>query len=176
MLQADRTTSAGVLIGWRSSPLARLVSCAVLLSAAGCGRSGPAVQPVDGTVLLDGQALEGATVGFAPLDEKALPAVGLTRPDGRFRVTSTGGGPPEAGAVVGEYVVVVSKQEVEGTGSTVIEGDTAPGPSTTYPKQPRVTDIVPSAYGRADTSNLRATVKPGRNTFRFELESTFKAR
>lgn len=134
------------------------------------------MQPVEGTVLLDGKELEGATVGFAPLDEKALPAVGLTGPDGRFRVTSTGGGRPEAGAVVGEYTVVVSKQDVEGTGSTIDEVDHAPGPSTTYPRQPRITDIVPPAYGRADSSQLRATVKPGKNMFRFELESTFKTR
>jgi hypothetical protein len=169
-------TCVGVSTSWWSPPSAWLVFFAVLLSAAGCGRAGPSVQPVEGTVLLDGNELEGATVGFAPLDDTSLPAVGLTDTDGRFRMTSTGGGQPEAGAVVGEYAVVVSKQEVEGTGSTIDEVDSAPAPSTTYPRQPRITDIVPPAYGRADSSILRATVKPGRNVFRFELESTFKAR
>jgi hypothetical protein len=151
-----------------------LAGCLAVATAAGCGRSGPAVQPVEGTVLLDGKALDGATVGFTPVDQGGLPAVGLTGSDGRFKLTSTGGGAPEAGAVVGDYAVVISKQEVEGTGRQV-EGPAMPvPPSTAYPQQPRIFFVVPRGYEQAASSGLRATVKRGKNEVRFELDSAFK--
>lgn len=152
-----------------------LAGCVAVMAAGGCRKTGPDVQPVEGTVLLDGKELEGATLGFTPVDAKGLPAVGLTGPDGRFKLTSTGGGAPEAGAVAGEYKVVISKQEVEGTGRPIEEPTMAPPPSTAYPKQPKVTFIVPRAYERAESSGLQATVKQGKNTFRFELDSGFKS-
>ncbi len=51
-----------------------LLFLAALVSA-GCGRSGPAVAFVEGTVLLDGQPVAEATVGFSPL-AGGLPAWG----------------------------------------------------------------------------------------------------
>ena len=166
--------AAGSPVRARTVRRAALVCIAAAAFVSGCRKSGPTVHPVEGTVLLDGRELEGATLGFTPAAGDALPAVGLTGPGGRFKLTSTGGGRPEAGAVAGEYKVVISKQEVEGTGRPIEEPATAPPPSTAYPKQPKVTNIVPPGYGRPDSSGLRATVKPGRNTFRFELDSGFK--
>ena len=168
--------AAGRPIAGRLARWMALAGCVAVMAAGGCRKAGPAVQPVEGTVLLDGKELEGATVGFTPFDAGALPAVGLTGPDGRFKLTSTGGGAPEAGAVAGEYKVVISKQEVEGTGRPIEEPAMAPPPSTEYPKQPKVTFIVPRGYERAETSGLRATVKKGKNTFRFELDSGFKSK
>jgi hypothetical protein len=162
---------AGRLVRWMA-----LVGCVAVMASGGCRKTGPAVQFVEGAVLLDGKELEGATVGFTPVSAEGLPAVGLTGPGGRFKLTSTGGGVPEAGAVAGEYKVVISKQEVEGTGKPIEEPTTAPVRSTAYPKQPQVTFIVPRGYERADTSGLRATVKQGKNTFQFELDSGFKSK
>jgi hypothetical protein len=157
-----------------AGPLA--LACCLAMAMAmigGCRKAGPDVQPVEGTVLLDGKELDGATVGFTPADGAGIPAVGMTGPDGRFKLTSTGGGRPETGAVAGDYKVVITKQEVEGTGKPVEEPAMAPPPSTAYPKQPQVTFIVPQGYEKAESSGLRATVKRGNNTFRFELDSRF---
>lgn len=152
-----------------------LLACwPMVMLVGGCGKAGPAVQPVEGIVLLDGKELGDATVGFTPADGAGLPAVGLTGPDGRFKLTSTGGGRPETGAVAGDYKVVIMKQEVEETQKQV-EESTVPGPRTyVYPKQPKVTFIVPRGYERAESSGLSATVKRGKNRFRFELDSKFK--
>jgi hypothetical protein len=169
--------ASGMQVTWRVTRwLSLACGMAVIVATGGCRKSGPDVQPVEGTVLLDGKEIDGATVGFTPVEGGGLPAVGLTGPDGRFKLTSTGGGAPEAGAVVGEYKVVIAKQEVEGTGRPIEEPSVAPVPSTAYPKQPKVTNIVPPGYGRADSSGLRATVKKGRNTLRFELDSGFKGK
>ena len=157
-----------------ASPLA--LACCLAMAMAmigGCRKAGPDVQPVEGTVLLDGKEIDGATVGFTPADGAGLPAVGMTGPDGRFKLTSTGGGRPETGAVAGDYKVVITKQEVEGTGKPVEEPAMAPPPSTAYPKQPQITFIVPRGYENAESSGLRATVKRVNNTFRFELDSRF---
>lgn len=146
----------------------------VALVMAGCGKAGPAVQFVEGVVLLDGKELEGATVGFTPVaGTAALPAVGMTRAGGRFALTSTSGGAPERGAVEGEYTVVVVKQEVEGTGIATKDPAVPPPLDAPHPRQPQVTNIVPLAYGKPESSGLRATVRSGRNTYRFELQSGF---
>jgi hypothetical protein len=172
VLQATRTQRKNARIAWLA-----MACCGVSLAAVGCGRPGPSVQPVEGTILLDGQPLEGATVGFSPTSsEGGLPAVGLTDSEGRFTLTSTGGGRPEAGAVIGDYAVVVSKQEVEGTGPTPEAPAMAAPPPTAYPQQPKVINVVPLPYGRSEASGLRATVKSGRNVVRFELESTFQGK
>lgn len=157
-------------------PALIMLALGVLVST-GCGRSGPAVAFVEGTVLLDGQPVADATVGLSPL-AGGLPAVGMTDADGRFHLSSTGGGRPEAGAVPGEYSVVVSKQVVEYSGTPPTpeqESSTPPAPGSdrgaARPPTQTVRDLVPAAYGQAESSGLRAVVKPGRNTLQFELRS-----
>lgn len=147
------------------------------LASAGCGRSGPAVAFVEGTVLLDGQPVAEATVGFSPL-AGGLPAVGMTDGDGRFHLSSTGGGRPEAGAVPGEYAVVVSKQVVENTGNSAPPEQESTVPPSSWPDRgsarppnPTVRDLIPATYGQAESSGLRAVVKPGRNMLQFDLRS-----
>lgn len=153
----------------------------VAASVSGCSRSGPAVAYVKGVVLLDGKPIEGATIGFSPR-ARGLPAVGCTDEAGRFTLTSTGGGRAAAGAAVGDYGVVISKQVIEDAAreSAAEESDRPPGEwlgadSSRPPPPPRVTHVIPPAYGDTATSGLAAEVKPGRNAFRFELDSQFKA-
>jgi len=142
-----------------------------IASVGGCGRSGPDVAYVEGTVLLDGEPVAEANVGFSPVSA-GRPAFGKTNSAGVFHLTTVRGGAPDRGAMVGEYAVTITKWKNR------MEGITEPDPvreakvSTLPPDY-----IVPKAYGDKATSGLKATVKPGRNVgqaFRYELRSDFK--
>jgi hypothetical protein len=131
----------------------------IVVSAIGCGRSGPQVELVVGKVLLDGKPVENATVGFAPVTPGAgLPAAGTTDGQGVFRLTTFGGGKAEKGAAVGDYIVTVTKTEAIGEYPTYVEGGPVPPPFN-----PKLRYVVPRAYAESATSGLRATVKRGLN-------------
>ncbi len=150
-------------------------ACLLVALACGCGPQGPRVELVTGVVLLDGKPVEGATVFFSPAATTGggvagLPAAGRTGPDGGFRLNAGGGARPEAGTAVGEYVVTVIKQE----------SDPLPAPDLDAPPRPppaniEVRDLLPTIYKLGTTSPLRATVKPGTNSFRFDLDSKARA-
>jgi len=82
--------------------LALLGLCAAC--ASGCGKSGPALQPVSGVVTLDGSPLAGAVVAFDPASPEVRGRfIGKTDDQGRFSL-----GPPEeegGGAPAGLYHV-----------------------------------------------------------------------
>lgn len=152
------------------------------MAAVGCGQSGPAVQFVEGRVLLDGQPVSGATVGFGPVTlGNGLPAAGTTDAEGVFRLTASGGGAPGAGTLPGDYVVTVSKVQQTDSKPLPTPDDpdygkpadsSAPLPAGGPPKY-----IVPEPYSRPETSGLSATVKRGRNNgeaFVFELDGQFQ--
>lgn len=150
-----------------------------LAFAVGCGRKGPAVEFVEGMVLLDGQAIEGADVGFSPI-AGGLAAYGRTNSAGKFRLTTGQGGRRLGGAPVGEYVVTVVKwrNRLEELGP-----QPAPSDGNAAGKWQAEADrlnslppdyIVPKSYGEKAASPLKATVKKGRNTgpaFTFDLTS-----
>jgi hypothetical protein len=148
-----------------------LTGCVSLIGAGGCQKSGLAVAFVEGVVMLDGQPLEGASVGFSPL-AAGQPAFGKTDATGVFHMTTVRGGARDRGAVVGEYAVTIAKWRNR------MEGMTEPNPSLELELSKLPPDyIVPKAYGTKGTSGLKATVKPGHNVgpeFRFELQSDFK--
>lgn len=146
---------------------------------AGCGREGPRVQLVEGRVLLDGQPIAGASVGFSPLEgTAALPGIGLTKEDGSFRLTATRGGPPHRGVPEGNYGVVISKvSSVDPDAS-----DPPPVAEHGFPKFIRPQRIgetpyllhLPEAYSDRERSGLRVTVKTGKNRVQFDLRSDFR--
>src|SRR5262245_11610288 len=78
----------------------------LLVAAAGCGNQrGPV--PISGTVTLDGEPVEGATVTFHTVgtDKEGKPATGETDKSGTFRLrTGT-----DDGVRPGEYKVVIIK-------------------------------------------------------------------
>ena len=146
-----------------------LAACLLATLVCGCGRRGPRVEMVDGVVVLDGKPVEAATVFFSPVtaagEAAGLPAAGRTGPDGSFRLNAGGGATPGAGTAVGDYVVTVIKQE-----SRPAPPPDLNAPPTALP-EPEIRDLLPAVYKLATTSPLRATVKPGTNTYRFELDS-----
>lgn len=157
----------------RPSMVAWIGAC-VLVLVGGCGPRGPAVEMVEGVVLLDGKPVEGATVFFSPVssaDEAraGLPAAGRTGPDGAFRLNAGGGAKPGAGTKVGDYIVTVIKQESDPLPPPDLEKPPAAPPEIT------VRDLLPDVYKLAATSPLRATVKKGDNVYRFDLDSTSRA-
>ena len=167
---------------YRSRVTAVCLIAVGLALAVGCGRSkGPAVEFVEGMVLLDGQPIEGADVGFSPV-AGGIAAYGRTDSAGKFRLTTGQGGKRLGGAPVGEYAVTVIKwrNRLEDLGPQ-------PGPSDGAAAGKWQADaerlnslppdyIVPKAYGDKATSGLKATVKKGRNVgpeFRYELKADF---
>lgn len=157
---------------------------AMLVGLAGCGKRGPAVNYVEGVVTLDGSPLEGATVGFSPVDAaKGMGAVGRTGADGVFKLTTVQGGKVEAGAVAGEYYVTFQKSAVPVKSTEELEKlRTDPNygkspPSSQRPTAPQYKSLVPPAYGSPTTSGFRVTVKAGRNAgdeFKFNLKSDYQ--
>ena len=157
-------------LGCARDQLACWIGAYMLALICGCGPRGPAVELVEGIVLLDGKPVEGATVFFSPVPvsgeaRSGLPAAGRTGPDGAFRLNAGGGAEPGAGTTVGDYVVTVVKQESDPL--------PPPDPNKPAPPPPVMTarDLLPERYKLGATSPLRATVKEGRNVYRFEIES-----
>jgi len=141
----------------------------------GCGRNaGPVVQFVEGKVVLDGESLEGATVGLSPVKgSTGLPAYARTDGKGIFRVTSTRGGRRDAGAAAGDYVVTVSKV-VADEGDVAVDEDGSGKKPARRPSSKPPRNVVPEVYAEVDTSPLRAIIKSGANTgpaFVFDLKS-----
>lgn len=81
-----------------------------LAALAGCGDGSPALAPVSGQVLVDGQPYPNAFVLFQPIGTKDNPnpgrgSMGITDADGKFALKYEGG---IDGAVVGKHQVRIS--------------------------------------------------------------------
>jgi len=156
----------------------------IIVAVVGCGKqAGPRVQFVKGLVRLDGQPLEGASISLTPkAGSTGLPAYGMTKAGGDYVLTSSRGGAVNAGAVAGDYLVTVKKMQVVSEADIGVlitrqeyerQKQENAGLLGFQPEAP----VVPKAYGMAETSGLRVTVKQGRNTgpdFSFDLRPDFK--
>lgn len=122
--------------------------CFVLLVwLVGCG--GPAhpdVGRVSGIVTLDGQPLPEATVMFQPTQGRA--SIATTDPAGKYSLLYLDGVP---GALLGSHKVIIR---------TEIPGEDG--------QPPIAKEKLPKKYH--EQSELTAEVKPGSNTFNFELK------
>ena len=142
-----------------------LLPCVCLFMLfSGCGPGGPPVQYVEGIVTLDGVPVEGANVNFGPKQaasagsDVALVAGGVTDAQGKYTISSVGGGKIGGGTTVGEYVVAIVKKTM--TTPVGVSGPTGP---------PRYRYDVPAAFER--NSPIAVTVAKGKNTFNFNLKS-----
>jgi hypothetical protein len=135
-----------------SESLRRGAAALVLIWVAGCGAGGPELGKVHGTVKLDGQPLDGATVYFAP-SAGGRPSIGRTDVDGHYELLYT---EKRRGALLGEHVVRIN------TGRRGNPDDgIAPVP-----------EKVPTKYNTQ--SELKRTVESGKNPIDFELDSKGK--
>ncbi len=147
-----------------------------LFTLVGCGGpKGPAVTVVSGTVMLDGEPLDGASVVFHPTSSSGLAGTGKTSADGTFGL-STFRATPGAGVVPGEYVVTISKEEwpqFEEPEDDDPDYERKMAQVERDMERAKPTYITPQAYGDEETSGLTATVSTGENKIVFELSSDF---
>jgi len=123
----------------------------VLPLAAGCGGGGPDLGSVEGTVTLDGQPLANAIINFEPVEGGGPRSSydGETDESGHYVLHATAS---QKGAEPGDYTVHITLPELESdepAAKTEVE--------------------IPAKYNTQ--SELKATVKDGKNTFDWPLTS-----
>lgn len=156
-----------------------VLCCAGVVLLVGCADSGPAVQYVEGVVLLEGTPVEGAIVAFSPVDpQKGMAAVGTTDSSGKFKLTAVQGGAPDGGTTVGQYKVAITKNSVSTMSAEEaqqMQNDPNYGKATRLSAPPKVTSVIPKKYNNPETSGVEVTVKQGSNTgddFKFDLKKS----
>ncbi len=124
----------------------------LIVSAAGCGGSGPPkAYPATGEVIYKGAPLADAQVAFIPTEGQGRMSRGTTDADGRFEL---GAYQQKDGALAGEHQVTVAK---------VV-------PSVKNDPYAPMKSVIPEKYNGVTTSPLKATVSASeKNHFRFEL-------
>lgn len=147
--------------------------------ACGCGKSGPEGPPtyaVTGKVTLDGNPVEGASVGFVA-SAGGNSAIGTTDASGAYQLSTFGS---NDGAVAGQYKVKVTKYK--GQGGAVAPGGVT-GPIDDGGQHPAdyveseadaapPENELPANYADPTTSGLTATVteNASQNVFDFDLK------
>jgi hypothetical protein len=121
-----------------------IIGIAIFVSLGGCNKSNQNLAPVSGRVTLDGQPQASTKVHFQPDGEKS-PSMGRTDNDGRYVLSYNRG---VEGGMIGWNTVRIE------TATAVTRGP----------------QLIPARYN--DKSELRREVKPGKNTFDFELKTT----
>ena len=139
-----------------------------IIAVIGCGSGGGLrVEYVEGVVTLDGKPVSDASVTFIPTSDTPTieTAMGMTNERGVYKLSSMNG-KPLAGAVAGEYKVLVSKIEAKSL-SEGVEYGTSFGYSVPYTQ----THLLPAVYRNPDDTPFRVTVKKGKNKMDIELKS-----
>lgn len=135
-----------------------LLYCLAAL-AIGCG-SGSGEATVTGTVLMDGQLVDGGTITFHPVTG-GPPATGRIRKDGSFSVRSGQGNLKDADSgtlQTGDYKITIV---VLGPS---LGSETPAGPPPAGPR------LSAEKYASQSTTDLQRTVVAGKNLFEFHLD------
>lgn len=139
----------------------------ILLGLPGCG--GPSDQPelgqVHGAITLDGKPLSGVAVVFQP--DSGRPARGRTDAEGKYELTYIR---DIRGTKVGRNRVEVApseegEEEEDNSADADAEADSQQAQRRALSGRPKI----PARYNTK--SELEVDVKPGDNTFDFQLES-----
>jgi hypothetical protein len=161
----------------RPMPL-RVVLCFGLCLLPGCGRSGPKLVPVDGTILLDGQPLAYKCVLFLPEEGTAgNGAGGYTNGEGKYSLFAVIFGVTRDydGCPPGRYRVVVSEPVIP-----ITEADFGPLDAEEEGDEPAVavgpvmspaTSVIPALYTSEETTPLVREVPESGGAVDLELTS-----
>ncbi len=123
---------------------------------------GPKLNPVHGTVTVDGKPLAHAVVVFLPAFSVGTHSVGETGADGAYELAHAG----RPGTGAGDYRVVVSYIVKEnGTVADLAARNNDPVPPITRGKE-----LIPARYNDFSRTELRAVVKPGSPPINFDLK------
>lgn len=159
------------------SILAMVGLLGLMLNGCSKGPSRPKTYPVSGTVTLNGQPVDGATVVFVP---KAPSTGGTTNPQGPQAASgetdaqgrySLGTFAKGDGAIPGEYLVKVFKYPKPTTPAGTSSGgeeEYQPPEENALPP-PAAKNMLPEKYANEQTSGLSFTVEPKSNTFDISL-------
>jgi hypothetical protein len=125
----------------------------LVVLVAGCGGEG--LNPVDGQIVWSdtgqpAKELEGAMINFE-LPGKNTSSIGNVQPDGSFQLMTA---KPNDGAYTGEYTVVIVEVRPSAGGETMA---------------PPKADV---RYADRKTSDLKATVAPGKNKIVLKVDRT----
>lgn len=129
---------------------------------------------VTGTITMDGEPLEAATVTFMRADGKGRPAAGLTDEIGVFELTSFR---VNDGLPAGDYLVTITKI-VDGkdfrTSSSSIEAkhrDAYKKAKSFSPQYPELKKVLPAIYGNPRATPFSCTIPPT-GELAFEIDSS----
>ncbi len=135
-----------------------LLCTGILVALTGCGKRGPKLVDVSGTVTLDGQPLSNVIVTFVPIGG-GLSSSGVTDEAGHFRLSCSLG----RGALLGQHRVYVQSQAAS-PGDVIIPDEDAPDyrpdPYASL-RAPPFVEKIPSRYNT--NTELVQEVQPGLN-------------
>lgn len=135
--------------------LAMFSGVLLLFAVVGCD-GGPKMGTVKGVLKYNGEPISKGSVQFYPVAAGSM-AAGALASDGSFELSTK---TPGDGAVVGDYVVVVTPPSDVNT----LEKELKPG----QPHLVKFEDI-PVIFRERQTSPLKAVVELGDNSFEFDL-------
>ena len=150
-------------------PMLPLALLGLLAAPIGCAPSPvkpfnpPALVPVQGTITVDGEPLETATVTFLPTDEEGTLTVGETDAEGFYALQYLGGDGTATGSYkvsVGYKVSTAGKPLGLGVQSSLVPPDDVIGAQ----------ERLPANYSDLGRTVLSAEVPPQGGTFNFDLE------
>lgn len=151
-----KASGPGMAPELRDLVLAIVTVALVVVTMAGCSESidRPRTFPVSGKVTYKGQPVTKGTITFQPDEGQA--SVADIQTDGTYRLSTFGEGD---GAVAGHYRIYVI--------SNTADPSLMPGSSPGW-KPPK--DLVPTKYGKPETSGLETTVSEDKKDYNFDLQ------
>lgn len=139
--------------------MTRVVRAALLIAiyAAGCGRGGPEIVPIEGVVTHKGEPVPNLRIYFIPTDGR--PSWAVSDASGRFALDYD---PDHRGAKVGTHTVWVLDESTNLDPTATMSG--APRPK----RSPAIAQIM-EKYGR-EKSTFQVEVKKAERNFQLKLD------
>ena len=138
----------------------------MLLFVAGCGPTGPATVPVNGTLTIGGQPANGVQINLVPVDPKLMSATGNVE-NGSFTVFSGNEGKP--GAMPGKYKVVLNATTGGAEAAKQMYSKVAPTEGAKSSAPPAVAAPFPDKYKAAATSDKEVEITSGSNDLKIDV-------